>query len=286
MRLLRRVLAVCATIAMGACSPVDVLNATVDRSGVQVRRGIAFGPLERQRMDVWRPREEARAGLPVVVFFYGGSWQSGARADYAFVAAELAERGFVVVVPDYRLHPQAGFPAFVHDAAAAVALARRMAPGWGGDPRRVVLMGHSAGAHIATLLALDPRYLAEAGDSRDRLAGVVGIAGPYDFLPFTGADIRAVFAGAADLRETQPVNFADGRGPPMLLLHGEADRTVLPRNSASLARVTRAAGGEVVLATYPGVGHVGIVLGFSSLFRDRAPVLADAVAFIAALPAR
>jgi len=149
-----------------------------------------------------------------------------------------------------------------------------------------VLMGHSAGAHIATLLALDPRYLAAAGDSRDRLAGVVGIAWPYDFLPITGAGIRAVFAGAADLRETQPVSFADGGGPPMLLLHGEADRTVLPRNSASLARASRAAGGEVVLATYPGVGHVGIVLGFSSLFRGNAPVLADAVGFIAALPPR
>ena len=267
------------------CAPTELLNRTVDRGGLIEQRDIAYGPLPRQAMDVWRPADGA-AGLPVVVFFYGGSWQTGRRADYPFVAADLARRGHVVVVPDYRLYPEVRFPAFLRDAAAAVAAARRMAPGWGGDPARVVLMGHSAGAHIAAMLALDPRWLAEAGDSRDRVAGVVGLAGPYDFLPITGRRIREVFADTADLSETQPISFADRRAPPFLLLHGSDDSTVLPRNSQALAaRITRD-GGRAELKLYDGVGHIGIVLGFSQMFRDRAPVLDDSGAFIAGLPAR
>ena len=281
----RAILLLAACALMPGCAPLDVLNATVDTKGLTVQRAVPYGTLPRQVMDVWRPVDQ-RGALPVVVFFYGGAWQTGRRGDYPFVAADLSRRGFVVVVPDYRLYPEAGFPVFVQDAAAAVAQVRKLAPGWGGDPARIVLMGHSAGAHIAALLALDPAWLAAAGDSRDRLAGLVGIAGPYDFLPITGADIRAVFASATDLRDTQPIRFADGGGPPMLLLHGEADRTVLPRNTLALAAATRAAGGTVELKTYPGVGHIGIVLGFSDLFRGRSPVLDDATAFMANLPAR
>ena len=271
--------------AIPGCAPAVLLNRTVDRAGLVEQRDIAYGPLPRQAMDVWRPTD-GTVNLPVVVFFYGGSWQTGRRADYRFVAADLARRGHVVVVPDYRLYPEVGFPAFLQDAAAAAATARRMASGWGGDPTRVVLMGHSAGAHIAAMLALDPRWLAEAGDSRDRFAGLVGLAGPYDFLPITGRDIRAVFASAPDLRDTQPINFADRRAPPTLLLHGDDDTTVLPRNSQALAQRISGDGGQAQLRLYDGVGHVGIVLGFAQLFRGRAPVLDDTAAFIATLPPR
>lgn len=273
---------------LAACAPVDVLNASTPRAGVTVTRDVAYGTHPRQRMDIWRPADAA-GPLPVVVFFYGGAWQKGARADYAFVAAPLAARGFVVVVPDYRLHPEAGFPAFMHDAAAAAAQVKRTAPAWGGDPRRVVLMGHSAGAHIATLLALDPRYLQAEGASPVDLAGVVGIAGPYDFLPILLPDIRAVFAAAADSRETQPASYAlsgAAAAPPMLLIHGEQDTTVLPFNSKSLARRMREAGGQATAVIYPGVAHIGIVLGFSSLLRGASPVLDDAAGFAAAVAPR
>jgi len=282
----RALATLCLCALMPGCGPAELLNRTVDRDGLVVQLDLAYGPGPRQAMDVWRPAAPAAAALPVVVFFYGGAWQTGQRGDYPFVAANLARRGHVVVVPDYRLYPQAGFPAFLQDAAAAVAAARRLAPGWGGDPARVVLMGHSAGAHIAAMLALDPRWLAAAGDSRDRIAGVVGIAGPYDFLPITGADIRAVFATAADLRDTQPVRFADGRAAPMLLLHGTDDRTVLPRNSTVLAERITASGGRARAVLYPGIGHIGIVLGFSELFRSRSPVLDDAAGFVATLAPR
>ena len=237
-------------------------------------------------MDVYAPTART-AALPLVVFFYGGSWQTGARGDYRFVAASLARRGMVVVVPDYRLYPEVRFPDFVVDAARAVAAARAGARQWGGDANRLVLMGHSAGAHIAALLALDPSYLAAQGDSRDHVAGLVGLAGPYDFLPITGPTIKLIFAPANDnLALTQPIHFADRHAPPALLQVGGADTTVLPRNSVALAQAIRAAGGRVELREYARLGHIGLVTALAPLFRFRAPVLDDIVNFVRALPPR
>ncbi len=257
----------------------DTLNATIATDGLSVQRAVRYGPESRQAMDLWRPRNAA-AGLPVVVFFYGGAWQRGRRQDYPFVAATLARRGMLVAVPDYGLYPQVRYPVFIEDAARAVAVILREARAWGGDPDRVFVAGHSAGAYLAAMLALDPRWLAAAGADRARLAGMVGLAGPYDFLPIQDEDIRAVFAAAADLRETQPVGHVDGRNPPLLLLHGAADTTCYPRNSLALAARVRATGGEAEVRLYPRVGHIGIVLGFAPLFRFRAPVLADVAAFV------
>jgi acetyl esterase/lipase len=175
---------------------------------------------------------------------------------------------------------------FLQDSAQAVAAARKMAPSWGGDPHRLVLAGHSAGAWIAAMLALDPTYLAAAGDSRDRIAGMVGLAGPYDFLPIVGADIQRVFAAAPDKRDTQPIHFADGHNPPLLLLQGADDDTVYPRNALALATRVTAAGGAAEAKIYPGVGHVGIVIGVTPLFRFKAPVLDDVTRFVLELPAR
>ena len=267
-------------------SPIDLLNASVPRAGIRVWRNVAYAPGARGMMDVHAPAKAA-AGLPVVVFFYGGSWQSGERDDYHFAAASLARLGFVVVVPDYRLYPQVQFPAFMDDAAAATAAVLRRAAEWGGDPGRVVVMGHSAGAYLAAMLALDPRYLADAGANRDHLAGWVGLAGPYDFLPITGADIKLVFASAnADLSQTQPIHFVDGQAPPALLLHGGRDVTVRPGNSQRLQAAILAAGGACALQIYPRLGHIGIVTGLAPLFRFRAPVMAHIRAFLAALPPR
>ncbi len=257
-----------------------MLNATISTDGLTVLHDLPYGPLPRQAMDVYRPA--ANTGpLPVVVFFYGGAWQRGARGDYRFVAAELARQGIVVAVPDYRLAPQAPYPDFLKDAARAVAMVRADAAGWGGDSRRIVLAGHSAGAHIAAMLALDPVWLRAAGMSRSDLAGWVGISGPYDFLPIVEDDIKAVFAPAdGHLATTQPITYADADAPPTLLLQGEADTTVLPRNTAALAARLKAAGAQVRVRYYPGAGHVGAVLGFAPLFRDRSPVLSDVAGFV------
>jgi acetyl esterase/lipase len=260
--------------------PIDLLNATVDVDGLSIVEDIPYGPSPRQTLDVYR-LTAARGKLPVLVWFYGGAWRTGARHQYRFLAAPLARRGVLVVVPDYRLFPEVRYPDFVEDGARAVALARRLAWDFGADPSCMFVAGHSAGAYIAAMLALNPRYLAAAGDARERLAGAVGIAGPYDFLPITGADVREVFAPAADdLPPTQPINHVDGRNPNLLLLHGDADATCYPRNALALAARIRAAGGPVAVRTYPGVGHIGIVAGFAALLRFRSPALADVSEFI------
>jgi acetyl esterase/lipase len=259
---------------------VDLLNAAVGLSGVVVTRDIPFGPGPRQRMDVYRPAGAA-GPTPVLVFFYGGAWQYGDRADYRFVAASLAQSGVVVAVPDYRLYPEVRFPAFVEDGALAVAQMRQIAAAHGGDPARLFVAGHSAGAYIAAMLAVVPGYLGAVGLARTDLAGAIGLGGPYDFLPIVGADIKLVFASANDdLRRTQPIFHADGGNAPLLLLHGERDLTCYPRNALALAARVRAAGGSAHARIYRRVGHIGIVLGFAPLLRFRAPSLSDTLRFI------
>lgn len=286
----RGVAALLATLLPGAsllagCAPLDLLDALVPGGGMQAERGIPYGPLPRQRLDLYRPAVEGPWPMPwpMVVWFYGGAWRTGDRAGYRFVAAALAERGIATVVPDYRLYLEGAFPVFVEDAAAATAWAATQAAARGADPDAIFLAGHSAGAHIALLLALDARRLARAGWDRARLAGAIGLAGPYDFLPIRDPEVQAVFAAARDLRETQPIAFADAGAPP-LLLHGAEDRTVLPANSARLAARITAAGGQAELRCYPDLAHLGILLALAPPFRSRGPVLADMAGFVAARP--
>ena len=271
--------------SLPGCGPVDVLNASVSLDGLTVLRDVAYRPGPRGMMDVYRPNDAA-GPLPVVVFFYGGSWQSGKRGDYRFVAATLARRRMVVVVPDYRVYPEVQFPDFITDAADAVVATRARAAGWGGDPRRIVLAGHSAGAHIAAMLALAPDYLAASGGSRDQMAGMVGLAGPYDFLPITGADIKLVFGAALASPLTQPISFADGRAPPLLLLHGGQDITVRPGNSTRLAAAISSAGGQAQSEQFESLGHIGIASAIAPLFQFRAPVVDRITSFVAGLPPR
>lgn len=290
MRVFLRVMVATALTLLPACAPLDLLNDTISQRDLTIVHDIPYGPgplaaNPRRAMDVYRPSD--RPGpLPVVVFFYGGAWDSGQRQDYLFVAAELARRGVIVMLPDYRVYPEVQFPGFLQDAAQAVVFAHDSAPSWGGDPYRVFVVGHSAGAWIAAMLALDPEWLAADGLDRQRLAGTVGISGPYDFLPIVRPDIQRVFAPAdADLRVTQPTDFVDGRNRPMLLLTGLADTTVKPRNTTELAARIRADGGPVQVRTYPGLGHLGAITAFAPLFNSGwldkgAPVLDDVARFV------
>ncbi len=247
--------------------------------GVTVTRDISFGPGERRRLDVYRPRRPL-AGAPVALFFYGGTWQEGDRGFYHFVGASLASRGIVTVTPDYRLYPEVCFPDFLRDCAAAVRFTRDNAAAWGGDPTRLFLIGQSAGAYNAAMLGLDRRWLgAEGLDPGTDLAGVIGLAGPYDFLPLRDETLRTIF-GPEPLAQTQPIAHAGGESPPMLLLVGDKDRAVRPGNSFRLAKAIRAAGGAAEAKAYPGVGHVGILTALLPPLRHRAPVLEDIVGFI------
>jgi acetyl esterase/lipase len=263
------------------------LNFVAWRDGLKITRSIAYGEGARRTLDVYRPGNAA--GLPVVVFFYGGSWQSGNKGLYRFVGATLARRGYVAVIPDYRVYPEVGYPQFLEDGARAVRWAKDNAARFGGDPDKIFLMGHSAGAYIAAMLALDSRWLGAVGISSDRdITGLIGISGPYDFLPLREGTMRTIFGGNDPA--TQPISHVSSGAPPALLLTGAKDGIVDPGNSARLAARLRAAGDAVALRTYRWVGHLSIIGTFSPLLWFLAPVQRDVVAFIAsavdARPAR
>ncbi len=269
-----------ALLWLGGCSRFQLLNATVPHCGYTRTRDIAYGPDPRQRLDVYRPTY-GKPKSPVVVFFYGGDWQTGKKGDYRFVAQALASRGFEVILPDYRLYPAVRFPSFVEDGALAVRWTRENVSRFGGDRNRICLMGHSAGAHIAALLTLDAHYLADVSVDRTAIRATVALSGPYDFLP--AKDDRAVFGmtetDTAPNPLMEPIHFVDGTAQPMLLIHGLKDQTVDPGNTSRLAERISSAGGEVRTILYPNRAHVGVVLAFAWPFRWLAPVLDDSTAF-------
>lgn len=258
---------------LGGCSPATLLNATVSRQGFTRDADIAYGPDPRQKLDLYRP-DKPRADGKTVVFFYGGSWDSGSKNDYLFVAQALASNGNTVVIPDYRLYPSVRFPTFVDDGARAV---RWTTDRVGTD--KVYVMGHSAGAHIALMLAANTPYLGAAGVDRTKLGGAIGLSGPYDFLPLTSAKLIEIFGGA-NRPEIEAITFAKAPLPPALLIHGTADTTVYPRNSKNLAAAWRAAGAPVELKLYPDVGHVDVVAAMAGLLSGRAPTRTDVLAWL------
>jgi acetyl esterase/lipase len=263
---------------LAACSPLTLFNAAMpkDPGGVRIAQDLAFGSDPRQRLDLYAPKVRPLHPLPMIIFFYGGSWNSGTKDGYAFVGRALAARGFLVAIPDYRLIPAIRYPAFLADNAAAVRWLRGTAARYGGDPDRLLLAGHSAGAYNAAMLALDPHWL---GADRKAVRGLIGLAGPYDFLPFDGAVAVQTFAAAPDPEATQPVHYVTADSPPAFLATGNEDTIVRPANSDSLAARLTAAGVTVERRRYPGIGHAGLVTAIARPLRHRAPVLDDLIAF-------
>jgi acetyl esterase/lipase len=286
---------VCAVVAASGVvwsvvHPVALLNAMVSRSTFTRFVGIPYGPDSRQRADIYLPgTSQTNTGQhpnrPMVVFFYGGSWQSGNRDDYLFVGEALASRGFVVAIPDYRVYPQVVFPGFMRDAAQAVRWASNHAAMYGANPARIYLVGHSAGAQIALLLATDRSWLTDAGLPPHRVAGAVGLAGPYDFLPLSDPTLKRIFP--ADVRAmSQPIRFVVGNEPPVFLGVGLRDSTVDPANTERMATKLRDHGDFVEVHHYPTLTHemtVGILAtplrALSPVIRIE-PVLDDITAFI------
>lgn len=267
-------------------SPVALLN-TVDRlypgRGDRARKageGIRFGPHARHHLDIWVPARPTSARLPVIVFFYGGGWHSGERADYGFAAAAFAAQGFVAVVPDYRLVPEVRYPGFLEDAALALRWVWSNIAHFGGDPDKIALSGHSAGAYIAAMLALDPRWLAAVQLPPTLVKAGVLLSGPFDFAPFREWRGRATFGLYPDPAETQPINHCRPDAPPLLLQHGSSDRLVYAKNSRALSARLSEAGAAHQLKIYQGCDHAGTVVALSRPFRGRFPILADAVAFL------
>ena len=277
MPLLRRsLIALGGALAAAGCSPLQVLNSLAPSR--LAADGVAYGDWPRQTLDVYVP--DGPGPFPVVVFLYGGGWNSGNRGMYRFVGGALAEKGFVTVIPDYRLFPAIRFPDFLQDNAAALRWTRDTIGRYGGASGPFFLMGHSAGAYNAAMLALDPQWLGGAGLDRADLRGTIGLAGPYDFLPLDTDELRLIFGPPEQLARTQPINFVDGKAAPMLLLAGKKDTTVDPANSLRLAARIRQANGPVQDRFYPGIQHEEIVGAIGVPLRFLAPTLRDCVAFM------
>ncbi len=236
---------------------------------------VPYGPDARQVLDIYMPRE-AKLPLPVVVFVHGGSWEEGNKNSYTFAGRALAAQGFLAVVVNYRLHPQHQYPAFVDDVDLALRWAVENVKGYGGDPAKIFAMGHSAGAYNVAMAVLSDRYK----QGRPKLAGVVTLAGPFDFVPLDSPITIKVFGGLPDLPSTQPVNYASADAPPFLILHGEDDKTVFPRNAIALDKALREAGAVSTLKFYKGVSHADIMLSLSTWMRNRSPSLGDVTAFV------
>jgi acetyl esterase/lipase len=260
---------------------LGLLNAITpkDAQSRRLAKGVAYGKTPRQALDVYGPRNPAGGPLPVVVFFYGGSWDSGERGEYEFAGRALAALGYIVVIPDHRLVPEVEYPIFLDDLMLAVDWVVRSIAEYGGDPMLLALVGHSAGAYNATMLALDDRYLAARG-LLARVKGVAGLSGPYDFFPFDVDISRRVFGAVADGLATQPVNLVTPRAPPMLLASGLEDRLVGPHNTKALAARLRVAGVPVIEHYYAGTGHPLPVLALGRLLRWRLPVLTEVSTFL------
>lgn len=271
---------------LSGCSPLKVLNALTPGSSFSKVSGIAYGSDPRQKLDIYQPRSAA-PNAPVVVFFYGGSWNSGSREDYGFVGEALASRGMVVVLADYRLYPQVRYPAFLQDGAQAVAWTYRHIADYGADPTRLYLKGHSSGAYNAAMLALDPSLLAAQGLSPALIKGWIGLAGPYDFLPIANQDVRPVFFYPDSPPDSQPINHVSSGAPPALLMASNQDALVNPqRNTGGLANTLRRAGVPVQEFYFARTNHGTLVAALSRPLRGLAPVLDRVTEFVGATPAQ
>ncbi len=262
---------------VSACSPLSMLS-SFGGSNYQQTTELAYGQDPRQTLDVYVPNTLA-PNADVVLFMYGGRWQFGSKEEYRFVANSLAKQGFVTVIPDYRLFPQVDWRDFIMDTAAAYHWVETHIAAYGGNPRRIFIMGHSAGAHMAAIVALDPKLRQKAGSDKAP-CGLIGLAGPYDFLPISDADVQQVFKSANPLIESQPIFYVDRNAPPMLLLTGADDTTVKPGNTYRMAAAVREKGGTAEVISYPDVAHISIMLALANPLSFLAPTLQDTTNFI------
>lgn len=258
--------------------PLKVLSFISPARALTQYSSIAYGPEKRQALDIYTPAT-SDAAAPVIIFFYGGSWQSGDKESYAFVGRTLATQGYVVVVADYRVYPEVYFPGFIEDGALCTKWVYDHIAKYSGNPEKIVLMGHSAGAHIAAMLSLNSAYLTAVGGNANMIKGTIGLAGPYDFLPLTDPILQKLFS-RVDLATTQPIHFATHKTSPFLLITGEADTTVYPKNTINLAAKLKAQQTQVITIFYPELTHADVLLALSGVFSYKAPLVEEIKKFI------
>ena len=261
---------------------LDLLNSLWPGDGgvERVAEGVIFADKAGLKLDVWAQPTADKTPKPVLIFFYGGGWANGARAHYGFVAKAYAAKGFVVVMPDYRKVPQVRFPSFVEDGAEAIKWTRDHIADYGGDPGRITLSGHSAGAHIAMMLTLDQHYLRDLDVDSAIVRATVGLSGPYDFLPLDSRRSINAMSRWPRLEETQPIHFARADAPPIMVITSTEDDTVKPRNAILLSEKLHALGSFVDFRVYQGLTHEDVVMALSKPFRSKAPVLDVSATFL------
>ena len=260
----------CSRIAYG------VMNVPAYMGPYERQTNIRYGDLARQSLDVYVP--SGASGRPTVIFWYGGMWTKGSKEQYRFVGAALANAGYVAILPDYRLYPSVRFPEFVEDGALAVKWAREHASELGGDPRAIFIMGHSAGAHLTAMLALDERYLKEVGGDSSWIRGWIALSAPYE-LAMRVPVLHSIF-GAHPSAEWQPIRLVSARTPPALLVHGLDDYMIHPQEAVDFDEKLRAAGVPVECRLYRDAGHTATVAALSLPLRASASTLADVRGFI------
>ncbi len=276
----KTLLILCTTFWLAACTTLGLayLNSSVDTRNLRVHADIRYGKQPWQKLDIYQP-EKASAPLPVVLFFYGGGWTKGDKADYLFVADTLVRAGFVVVIADYVKYPQAKFPTFMHDAALAAKWVRAHANDYAGDPENLQLMGHSAGGLMGALLLADTHYLADVGLQPNMFRSFVGLAGPYDFTP-DEEPYLTIFGPPSNYPNMQVTHFIDGTEPSMLLQYGQADDVVGYSNIEKLVPRIQEKHGKVEVRLYPTHDHIDVIADFSKAWAKDSPVVADAIAFL------
>jgi acetyl esterase/lipase len=268
-------------LTLTGCSGPRLLNSVTlnpDRA-TSITRNLAYGELERQRLDLYRP--DSAGPHPVLVYFHGGGWEWGSKEEYAFVGKRFAAEGYLVAMVNYRLTPEGAWPVFMEDVAASVAWVHDHASEYGGDPDRLYTAGHSAGGYNAVMVAVASEFLGAYGKSTEIIRGVAGISGPYDFLPLDVPASKAAFRGAPDLEATQPVNRVTADAPPMILLYGLKDDVVQQRNIDSMERALNDAGVRVERVIYPEADHADTVIAIA--WPRRLPVVEDITRFFDSL---
>ena len=244
------------------CSPFKVADILSPYSDYKLNADVSYGTLGRQKLDVYTPTKTPISD-DIIVFIYGGSWRSGEKSNYRFIAQPFADAGFIAIVPNYRLYPEVRFPEFNNDVAKAIAWVHRNFSN-SEDLKNIILVGHSAGAHIAALISLNPNYLGAEGLSPSIIKSWVSLAGPLAFNPLKTKSIRPIFETIKnDIKQAQPINFVSKNSPPALLLHGKEDTTVYEKNSLLMAKACENKGVITLQKSFKNLGHAGLLLSIT-----------------------
>jgi len=240
---------------------------------------------DQQMLDLYLPDKK---DFTTVVFTHGGGWHSGSRKAVNSIGEKLQSLGYGCALLSHRLAPKDKFPAQAEDVAAAFAWVKKNIQAKGGDPKRVVLMGHSSGAHLSLLIATDPKYLAKHELSPGDIVCVVGLSTPVDLEPRQdkkgfgdalmagkGADVFS--RDAALMKAASPIQHVAKDLPPTLLVVGEKDFPMLEGDARAFAAKAKELGKEVSLFVGKGCDHMGVV---RSVVKERSPVRDEVLAFL------